>query len=376
MSDLLKRINEIPNPCYVLDEEKFIQNMETLNYVQKASGAKVLCALKGFSMWSAFPIVNKYLTGGTSSSLHEAKLISEEMGKKAHCCFVVYKEEEFDEVQSIASHITFNSLNQYNKYKDKFKPDIKYALRLNPEASNVEFEQYNPCMPGSRFGIVEELLPSDLPEGITGLHFHTLCESNSTDLEETLVVIEEKFGHLLHQASWINLGGGHHVTREDYDKELLIELLSNLKENYNLEVYIEPGEAIGWRTGYLVSKVEDVVKNSGETTAILNVSFSAHMPDCLEMPYKPGVIGETKEGEPMTLGGNTCMSGDFVKGFYFDKQLKEGDLVVFEDMMHYTFVKTSTFNGVEHPSIGIWKKENEFHLVRKFDYQNFKGRLS
>lgn len=376
MDNFVKGLKKAPSPCYVLDESKFIKNMETLAFVEKASNAHVLCALKGFSMWKAFPIMKQYITGGTASSLHEAKLIHEEIGKKAHSCFVVYNEDEFTEVQRISSHITFNSLSQFNKYKASLSPEIKFALRLNPEFSNVEFEQYNPCMPGSRFGITSDKLPLELPEEISGLHFHTLCESNAGDLEETMAVIEEKFGHLLHQVSWVNFGGGHHITREDYDVELLIELLSNFRQNYKVDVFIEPGEAIGLNTGVLKAKVEDVVENNSERIAILNVSFSAHMPDCLEMPYKPKIATETESGMEYTLGGNTCMSGDFVKGFFFENELRTGDEMVFEDMMHYTFVKTSTFNGVQHPALGMVKLNGDFELFKSFTYKDFKERLS
>lgn len=376
MSNFEKGLKLAPNPCYVLDESKLVKNMEVLRFLEKASGVNVLCALKGFAMWEVFPILNEYISGGTASSLHEAKLIHEKMNKKAHCCFVVYNSDEFQEVQSISSHVTFNSLSQFNKFKPQLNNDVQFALRLNPEFSNVEFDQYNPCMPGSRFGIASEQLPEFLPSEISGLHFHTLCESNSSDFEDVLAVIEEKFGHLLHQVSWVNFGGGHHITRDDYDIELMIELLSHFKQNYNVDVFIEPGEAIGLNTGVLKSKVEDVVMNREESIAILNVSFSAHMPDCLEMPYKPKVIGEVEQGVNYTLGGNTCMSGDFVKGFSFVKELQPGDDVVFEDMMHYTFVKTTTFNGVEHPSIGIVNERGDFRLVKSFNYDDYKNKLS
>lgn len=376
MSDFENSLKNAPTPCYVLDESRLIKNMEVLNFVEKASGAKILCALKGFAMWEVFPLLSSYISGGTASSLHEAKLIHEKMNKLAHSCFVVYTEDEFEEVNTISSHLTFNSLSQFNRYQTKLSKHVKYALRLNPEFSNVEFEHYNPCMPGSRFGITLKDSPEQLPEGISGLHFHTLCESSSNDFKAVLEVIEGKFGHLLHQASWVNFGGGHHITRDNYDVELLVELLSNFKQNYNVDVFLEPGEAIGLNTGVLKSKVEDIVVNNNESTAILNVSFSAHMPDCLEMPYKPTVVGEVEDGVAYTLGGNTCMSGDFVKGFQFEKSLKIGDEIIFEDMMHYTFVKTTTFNGVQHPSIGIIQSDGTFKLVRLFNYNDYKNKLS
>ena len=374
----LEALKKAPNPCYVLNEKAFIHNMEILSSIKNLSGAKVLCALKGFSMWSTFPIMKQYLSGATASSLNEARLCFEELGQKAHSCFVVYLEEEMDEVLKISSHITFNSLNQYHKFKHKIPlhPEVKFALRINPEYSSVEFEKYNPCMPGSRFGILAKDLGEFLPEGITGLHFHALCESDSTDLQEVLNKLEANFGHLLFQCSWVNMGGGHHITRDDYDRDLLVDLLRNFKENYQVQVIIEPGEAVGWKTGVLTSRVEDVIENKGVNVALLNVSFSAHMPDCLEMPYQPKIVGEVKKGIPFTLGGNTCMSGDFVEGFQFKSPLKVGDTVIFEDMMHYTFVKTNTFNGVPLPALATVKLNGEVLIHKTYGYEDFKNRLS
>jgi carboxynorspermidine decarboxylase len=376
MHEIFNHLDKIPNPCFVLEESVFIKNMELLNFIEKASGGNVLCALKGFSMWSVFPDMKKYISGGTASSLNEAKLVYDEMGEKAHCCFVVYNEHEFVELQNIASHITFNSLSQLEKFKGKLKENIKYGIRINPEFSNVPFAKYNPCMPGSRLGITKEKLTETLPDGITGIHFHTLCESNSSDLQNALEVIESNFGHLLHQAEWVNIGGGHLITKEGYDTELLIELISHLKENYKVQVFLEPGEAIGWDSGLLLSEVEDIIQNGNTTTALLNVSFAAHMPDCLEMPYKPLVLNEKESGVEYTFGGNTCMSGDFVKGFFFKDYLKVKDPIVFENMIHYTFVKTSFFNGVKHPGLGVLTKDNQFKLLKSFTYEDFKYRLS
>jgi carboxynorspermidine decarboxylase len=374
----LKAIEQAPNPAYVLDERKFIQNLECLNSIQKLSGASVLCALKGFAMWSTFPTIKNYLAGGTASSLHEVKLCFEEMGVKAHSCFVVYLEEEFQEVLKMSSHITFNSLNQYNKFKKYIRsyPEVKFALRVNPKCPVVETAKYNPCMLGSRFGISVEDLPDTLPEGITGIHFHALCESSATDLEKILDTLEAQIGNLFHQCSWVNMGGGHHITRQDYDKELLVMLLNNFNQNYKVKIFLEPGEAVGWKTGVLLSKVEDVVESDGIKTALLNVSFSAHMPDCLEMPYKPIVIGEKQEGKEYTLGGNSCMSGDFVSGFHFENEIEPGDDIIFEDMMHYTFVKSSTFNGVALPAIATVKVTGELIVQKEFGYNDFKSRLS
>ncbi|MBO72098.1 MAG: carboxynorspermidine decarboxylase [Flavobacteriales bacterium] len=376
MNGFYENISSIPNPCFVLDEVLFEQNMTVLGKLEEQSGAQVLCALKGFSMWEVFPLMMNYLSGGTASSLNEARLIYDKMGKKAHSCFVVYDSKEFIEVQELSSHITFNSLTQFERFKNQLKENVNYALRVNPEFSNVSFNQYNPCVPGSRFGVTIEDLPEELPNQLSGLHFHTLCESSAEDFKEVLDVIELRFGNLLHSVKWVNFGGGHHITKKGYNIELLSHLLSNVRKKYNLQVYIEPGEAIGLNAGFLLSKVEDIVINQGEKTAILNVSFAAHMPDCLEMPYKPEVIDETEVGHSFTLGGNTCMSGDFVKGFQFSKELEIGQLLVFKDMAHYTFVKTSFFNGVKHPSLGIWTKNNEFRLLKEFTFDDFKYRLS
>ncbi|MFL2581726.1 MAG: carboxynorspermidine decarboxylase [Flavobacteriales bacterium] len=376
MSGFFKNIHSIPNPTFVLDEELFLQNMRILDALQKQSDVQVLCALKGFAMWEVFPLMTNYLSGGTASSLNEARLIHDEMGKKAHSCFVVYNQQEFNEVQQLSSHITFNSMSQFERFRKELRKDVHYALRINPEFSNVDFEQYNPCVEGSRFGVTHEELPSVFPSEITGLHFHTLCESSAQDFKEVLDVIESKFGDVLHQVKWVNFGGGHHITKEDYDIDLLSSLLKNIQRKYNIELFIEPGEAIGYNAGYLTAKVEDVVTNKGEKTAVLNVSFAAHMPDCLEMPYKPEAVGENKEGVEITLGGNTCMSGDFVRGFRFLEDLQVGQTIVFKDMAHYTFVKTTFFNGVKHPSLGLWTKNNEFKLLKSFSYEDFKYRLS
>jgi carboxynorspermidine decarboxylase len=374
----IEAIKFAPNPSYILDERKFIQNLHTLDNVQKLSGAKVLCALKGFSMWSTFPLIKENLSGGTASSLNEVKLCYQEMGVKAHSCFVVYQESEFEEVVKMSSHITFNSLSQYVKFKSYIKTNsqVKFALRVNPKCSKVQTDKYNPCMQGSRFGISMTDLPRSLPEGITGIHFHALCESNSEELESVLEVLEGEIGHLFHECEWVNMGGGHHITRNDYDKDLLVQLLHNFSQNYKVQIFLEPGEAVGWETGVLLSKIEDIVQSDEIRTAILNVSFSAHMPDCLEMPYKPGVVGESVVGESYTLGGNSCMSGDFVSGFQFEKSLEVGNQLIFKDMMHYTFVKNTTFNGVNLPAICIVKSNGVLKVQKEFSYEDFKGRLS
>lgn len=377
MLNLTSTISNLPNPCFILQEDLLAENLQKLNNIELNTGAHILCALKGFSMWNSFPLLNKYISGGTASSLHEVMLINEEMGKKAHCCFVVYDENEFDTVQDNSSHVTFNSINQYGQFQHKLSKNINYALRINPEFSTVAFSQYNPCSAGSRFGILKSQLPQKLPREINGLHLHTLCESSAEDLEKTWRHIDREFEPWLKQISWINLGGGHHITQPSYNIELLTNLILEIKEKYKLEIFLEPGEAIGINTGYLSAKVLDIVRNNGEMVAILNCSFAAHMPDCLEMPYKPEVLSEDPLGEfNYTFGGNTCMSGDFVKGFTFNEPLKIGQTVVFKDMMHYTFVKTNFFNGVKHPALAVIKQNNEAIVLKEFGYKEFKNRLS
>lgn len=372
--------SKIPSPCFVLEEQALINNLSTLQYVEKASGGYVLCALKGFAMHATFPLVKEYVSGATASSLNEARLCYEEMGVKAHLCAPVYLAEEFDEILKYSSHITFNSIAQWERFGQKaLAGGLVCAIRVNPQHSTVDTALYDPSDPGSRLGVDPKYLKDGLPEGVTGIHFHTLCENNSYELKATLSALEHNFSKALEQAKWLNMGGGHHVTRKDYDVALLIELIKVLKQKYNIEVFLEPGEAFGLKTGALVSTVRDVVENGGIHTAMLDVSFSAHMPDCLEMPYKPVVIGarEPVEGElAYRLGGATCLAGDYMGDYTFDKQLSVGDRVIFDDMIHYTMVKTTTFNGVGLPSIGIWTKDDQFKLVKAFGYEDYKSRLS
>ncbi|UZR94896.1 carboxynorspermidine decarboxylase [Chondrinema litorale] len=374
--------SKIPSPCYVLEEKRLHDNLKTMDMVQKASGAKIICALKGFAMFSTFPLVSKYLPGTTASSLHEARLGYEEFGKEVHAYSPVYLEHEFEELMSYCGHITFNSMNQWEKYKSvvaKADRKISCALRINPEYSEVTTDLYNPCIPGSRLGLTADKFGDELPEGIDGLHFHTLCESSAESLEKTLEAVEEKFGHLLHQAKWLNMGGGHAITRKGYDLDLLITLITNLKENYDLEIILEPGSAVGWETGYLLSTVVDIVENQGVKSAMLDTSFSAHMPDTIEMPYQPKIWGSEKssEGEYVyKMGGLTCLAGDVMGNYAFEKPLEIGQQLIFDDMIHYTMVKNHTFNGVNLPSIGIWTEEGEFKLVRKFGYEDYRNRLS
>lgn len=373
--------SQLPSPCFVLDEEKFRKNLTLIRSVKEEAGVEIILAFKAFAMWSAFPIVREYIPCSTASSLAEARLAYEEMGSPAHTYAPAYSDKEFDEIVRYSSHITFNSLTQFEKFYPRTQfNNISCGLRINPEYSDVETDLYNPCSPGSRLGIIAENLGNELPEGVEGLHFHTLCESNSFDLEKTLLVVEQKFGHLFDRIKWLNMGGGHLMTREGYNTDHLIQVLKAFKGKHpHLHLILEPGSAFAWRTGELVSTVLDIVDNKGIKTAMLDVSFSCHMPDCLEMPYKPAIIGATDPvpGKPTyRMGGNSCLSGDFYGDWSFDEPLKVGDRIVFEDMIHYTMVKTTMFNGVTHPSIGIWTKDDEFKLVKKFGYEDYKGRMS
>ncbi len=375
--------SQIPSPCFVLDEQLLEKNLQLIRSVKERAGIDIILAFKGFAMWSVFPILRKYIQSTTASSLYEARLAFEEFGTPAHTYAPVYTDNDFPEILACSSHITFNSLSQFEHFLPVVKRSqkkVSLGIRVNPEFSEVETDLYNPCAPGSRLGILAENLPDVLPSEIEGLHFHALCESKSFDLEKTLAAFEQKFGRYFSQLKWVNMGGGHLMTHKDYNIDHLIEILTDFKERTGLEVILEPGSAFAWETGYLVSTVIDVVENKGIKTAILDVSFAAHMPDCLEMPYKPRIIGsyfEPVEGKPTyRLGGNSCLSGDYVGFWSFDKELYPGDQIVFEDMIHYTMVKTTFFNGVNHPSIGSWNDKNGFRLIRKFGYDDFKGKLS
>ena len=378
--------DQIPSPCFVLKEELLDINLQILDLVQQEAGVDIICALKGYAMWSTFPQIREYLKGATASSLHEARLIFEEMGCKAHTYAPAFDAGEMEEILRYSSNISFNSLSQYERYIEQVKahPEkVSVGLRINPEYSEVDTELYNPATPGSRLGITRDKLGDTLPEGVDGLHFHVLCENDSFVLERTLQRVEEAFGPLIRQCKWFNMGGGHHITRKDYDVKHLVQLLRAFKTRYpNLEkLILEPGEAVGWQTGYLVSTVQDIVENQGIRIAMLDVSFAAHMPDCLEMPYKPRILNATdaRPDKPVyRMGGGTCLAGDFMgMGDYsFEKPLKPGDKVIFDDMIHYTMVKTTFFNGVKHPSIGIIRRDGRFDLLREFGYADYKGKLS
>ena len=376
-------LNAIPSPCYVMEEKLLRNNLALIKRVKEEAGVNIILAFKAFALWKSFPIVREYIPYSTASSKFEAQLAFEEMGSPAHTYSPAYTEADFPAILKYSSHITFNSLSQFDRFYPLVKADgrgISCGLRINPEFSDVETDLYNPCAPGSRMGIVRDLLGETLPEGVEGLHFHTLCESTSYDLERTLQEVDKKFGTLLSHVKWLNMGGGHLMTRKDYDTAHLVSVLRAFKTKYpNLEIIMEPGSAFAWQTGFLLTTVVDIVENKGIKTAIIDASFTCHMPDCLEMPYKPAIRNATDavEGKPTyRIGGNSCLSGDYMGEWSFDKPLEVGDKVIFEDMIHYTIVKTSMFNGIPHPSLALWSKEDELVLYRSFGYEDYKNRMS
>ena len=374
--------NELPSPCFIIDEERLRKNLSLIKRVSEESGTEIILAFKGFAMWGVFDIVKDYISGAAASSLNEARLCFEELGSKAHTYCPVFKENEFSEILSCSSHISFNSIRQYKKFYPlltKSLSRISAGLRINPEYAEISHGLYNPCSPGSRLGITADEFKSGLPEGIEGLHFHVLFENDSHALERILKIVGEKFGTLFPYIKWINMGGGHLITGKEYDTDHLIKILKRFRERSGLKIILEPGSAFAWQTGELVASVEDIVENQGIKTAILDISFTAHMPDCREMPYKPAIIGASDpvQGKPTyRLGGNSCLSGDFMGEWSFENELNPGDRIVFLDMIHYTMVKTTTFNGVQHPSIGIWTIDDKFRLLKRFGYSDYKNRLS
>jgi carboxynorspermidine decarboxylase len=372
----------LPSPCYVVDERLLVKNLEILHSVQQRTGCSILLAQKGFSMHSVYPLVGKYLKGVTSSSLFEARLGYEKMGKEVHVYAPAYIEEEFDELLRYSDHIVFNSFDQWNRFKDRVKNfpsrKIECGIRVNPEYSEIETPIYNPCYMHSRLGVtLSNFRPEEL-DGIDGLHFHTLCEQNSDTLERTIQVVDEKFGEYIKKMKWLNMGGGHHITRPDYDIETLIRSILYFKDKYSIDIYLEPGEAIALNTGFLVSTVLDVVDN-GMKIAILDASAACHMPDVIEMPYRPNIIDAGKPDEysyTYRLGGNTCLAGDVIGDYSFKQPLKPGERLVFCDMAHYTMVKNNMFNGVNLPSIALYNETEGIKLIRKFGYEDFSSRLS
>ena len=369
-------------PIYIIEEKKLRRNLSLIQDVALRSDVEIILAFKAFALWKTFPIFREYISSTTASSLAEARLAYEEFGAKAHTFSPAYTDDEIDEITACSSHLTFNSLSQYQRYHDRVAGKASIGLRVNPEYSEVETLLYNPCAPGTRFGISADKLPGQLPADIEGFHCHCHCESGADVLQRTLVHIEEKFGRWFPQLKWLNLGGGHLMTRKDYDVELLVSILQGLHQRYPwLKIILEPGSAFAWQTGPLVSHVVDIVEDKGIRTAILDVSFTCHMPDCLEMPYHPEVRGakvvEEIDGLASTyrLGGNSCLSGDFMGLWTFDHELQVGEEIIFEDMIHYTTVKTNMFNGITHPSIGMLHEDGVLEVLREYGYQDYRNRM-
>lgn len=373
-------INKVNTPCYVIDERRLRDNLEILAEVKRRAGCKILLAQKAYSAFATYPLIAEYLDGCTASGLYEARLGYEELakpfGRENHIFSPAYRDEEFDEIAEICGHIIFNNARQYEKFKGRVN-GASCGIRVNPEHSTQEHGIYDPCGEFSRLGVTVNNLIR-LPEGIEGLHFHTLCEQNADALVETLAAVEEKFGRFFGRIKWLNMGGGHHITRPDYDRELLINTVVNLREKYDFEVYLEPGEAIALNAGYLVTTVLDTFRN-GMDIAITDASAACHMPDVLEMPYRPNIQGSGMPNEKAftyRLGGNTCLAGDIIGDYSFDRALVDGDRLVFEDMAIYSMCKNNTFNGIALPSIYLLHENGELVLIKEFGYRDFKGRLS
>lgn len=376
-------IQTIPSPCYVIEESLLRRNLTLIKDVKERAGIEIIMALKAFAMWKVFPIVREYIPYATASSVYEARLVYEELGTPAHTYSPAYTEADFPHLLKCSSHITFNSLSQFERFYPMVVADdrrISCGLRINPEYSDVATELYNPCAPGSRMGITSDKLPDQLPEGVEGLHFHTLCESSAQDMANTLQAVERRFGRWLSQVRWLNMGGGHLMTCKGYDIDFLLRLLNEFKAKYpHLQIIMEPGSAFFWQTGFLRTTVVDLVENNGVETAVIDASFTCHMPDCLEMPYKPAVRHATDAapGKPTyRIGGCSCLSGDFMGDWSFDRPLHIGDPLIFEDMIHYTTVKTTMFNGIQHPSLAILREDGTLDMLRAFTYEDYKSRMS
>lgn len=377
-------------PYYLLEERLLRRNLALIKQVADEAGVEIILAFKAFALWRTFPIFREYISHTTASSLYEARLATEEFGSKAHTYSPAYTEEEFPQIMACSSHVTFNSLSQYTRFRPMVEAagnPVSCGLRVNPEYSEVEVELYNPCAPGTRFGVTADLLPDELPQGIEGFHCHCHCESDSYQLERTLVHLEDKFGRWLPRLKWLNLGGGHLMTRKDYDTTHLISILKGLRARYpNLRIILEPGSAFAWQTGPLVASVVDIVESRGIRTAILDVSFTCHMPDCLEMPYQPKVRGAatlppeavksaTPDQHIYRLGGNSCLSGDYMGSWQFDHELKIGETIYLEDMIHYTTVKTTMFNGIGHPAIALLHTDGTIETLRSYRYEDYRDRM-
>lgn len=371
---------DVPSPCYLLDEVLLEHNLAQIDYVRSRGNIDIIVALKACAMWSIFPLLARHSDGATASSLAEARLVYEEFGESTHTYAPIYTDANIDEILSYSSHITFNSLSQYKRFGEKaISKGVSCGLRINPQYSPVETDLYNPCVAGSRLGVTSDLL-TELPKGIEGLHFHVLCESRPNHLRHALEAVEANFGQLLKSVKWLNMGGGHLITHEEYDCDELVCVLNEFQSRHpHLKLIMEPGSAFTWKTGYLVSTIEDIVVNKGINTAMVDVSFACHMPDCLEMPYKPSVLGGrdvVQTDKAWRLGGNSCLAGDYSGDWAFDHELRVGERIIFEDMIHYTMVKSTMFNGVAHPAIAIARKNGAVDVVREFGYEDFKNRMS
>ena len=389
---MISSINErvladVQTPVYIIEENLLRANLSLISEVAQRANIDVIMAFKAFALWKTFPIIREYIGATTASSLSEAKLAYEEFGAPAHTFSPAYTSDEIDEIARCSSHLTFNSLSQYSNMSERARranPDLSFGLRVNPEYSEISTLLYNPCAPGTRFGVSADKLPSVLPSDIEGFHCHCHCESGADVFQRTLVHIEDKFSKWFPQLKWINFGGGHLMTRKDYDVDLLVSMMNDFHARYPwLKVILEPGSAFAWQTGALVAQVVDIVEDKNIKTAILDVSFTCHMPDCLEMPYQPEVRGaESVEMECATeknsyrLGGNSCLSGDFMGSWRFDHPLKIGEKLIFEDMIHYTTVKTNMFNGITHPAISMLKSDGKLQKMRVFGYSDYKNRMN
>lgn len=379
-------LGSIATPVYIAEERLLRRNLELIAGVARRADVEIILAFKAYALWKTFPLFRKYIKATTASSLNEALLAAREFGSPAHTFSPAYTEEEISDIARCSSHLTFNSLSQLDRLYGKAKaanPGLSCGLRVNPEYSEVGTMLYNPCAPGTRFGVTADKLPDTLPQGIDGFHCHCHCESDADVFQRTLSHIESKFGRWFNQLKWINFGGGHLMTRDGYDTNLLVDILNGVHNRYpNLHIILEPGSAFAWQTGVLVTRVEDIVEDKGIKTAIINASFTCHMPDCLEMPYQPEVRGAVQRpmeeaALPLTyrIGGNSCLSGDFMGAWRFNAPLRIGDTITFEDMIHYTTVKTTMFNGIHHPSLALLHENGQIETLRTFTYDDYKGRM-